>query len=119
MPSGPVHQDNTVGLARHVSADLIEVHLHGLGIGERHHQRSPLALCRTDRSEEIGVLVTLVGWEPRACPCLWPKPGTPILLAQPCLVLKPELDRRAFGQMAYMRGEDAIEVSPIKSRTSF
>src|SRR5215467_5896354 len=41
-------------------ADLVEVMLHGTGIGARKHERSAEVARRTDRTEHIGVGVTLI-----------------------------------------------------------
>jgi len=97
MPPGTIHQDDTVGLVRNVAADLIEVQLHGFSVGERHHQRCTLATRRTDGPEEIGILVALIGRQPRPRAGLCPKPGAPILLTEPSFILEPDFYRRAFG----------------------
>ncbi len=96
MPSGPVHQDNAVCFAGDLATDLIEVHLHGFGVGEWHHQCRTFSSRRADGSEEIGILIALISRQtgPRAGLC--PKPGTSILLAKPGFVLEPDFHRRAF-----------------------
>jgi hypothetical protein len=66
--------------------------LHGLGVGEGQRQRGADAARRADRAEQIGVLVALVGGlaRPRAAPR--PLPDQAVLLADPSLVLEPDLD---------------------------
>lgn len=110
MPSGAVHEDDGVRAPGDMAADIVEMVLHGLGVGRWHHDGGAHAACGADRAEEIGVLVSLVGWQARSRAFSRPYPGTPVLLADPCFILKPEFDRRILGQVAYMSGEGSIEV---------
>ena len=99
-----------MGFASDVFADLIEVQLHGPGVGGWQHQRCSRAALGTDGSEQIGVLVALIGkqaWS-RAFP--GPDAYPPILLSNPCFVLKPNLDRCALRQVGYMGCERVGEV---------
>ena len=110
VPSGPVHQDDGMGPCGDASADLLRVPLQGVGVGEGHHERRARAAHGTDRAEQIGALIALVGrraW-PRAGP--GPKSGPTVLLTEPGFILKPDLDRAALRQMAYMGRERAREV---------
>ncbi len=93
-----------------VSADLVEMHLHGVGVGPGQHERRALAPPGTYRAEQIGVVVALVGWQARPRAGLGPQPGSAVLLAEPGFVLKPDFDSPVLGQMAYVRGERAGEV---------
>ena len=61
VPSGPIHQHNRMGLSGDVAADLVEMHLHGLRVRPRQHERRPLAVSRTDGAEQIGVVIALIG----------------------------------------------------------
>ena len=82
------------------AGDLVEVKLHGIRVGERQRQRSACATGRTDRAEEIRALIALVGglaW-PRSSSC--PLPYEAVLLADPRLVLEPDLDRLALRRPA-------------------
>lgn len=99
-----------MGLGGNVAADLFEVHLHGMGIGEREHKCGPLGEPGTDGPEEIGIGVALVGGQAGACAGLGPDPRTAILLPQPGLVLKPDLDGFALGQACYVAFERAGKV---------
>ncbi len=86
------------------------MHLHGARVGPGQHEGRALAAQRTDRAEQIGVLVALVGRQARAASLLRPKPDAAVLLAEPGLILEPNLDALVLGQMAYVRGERAREV---------
>lgn len=72
-----------MGAARDGSPDLVEMVLHGLGLGERHGQGRSDAACRADRAKQIGALVALVGGlaGTRAAP--GPLPDEPVLLPDP------------------------------------
>ena len=65
--------------------------LHGLGVAERHDEAGALALGRADRPEEIGPGGALVVRRPWPGPAPRPSPGQLVLLADPGLVLPPEL----------------------------
>jgi hypothetical protein len=93
-----------------MTADLVEVKLHGLGVGMRKGKGSALAARRADGAEQIGVLVALVGRlaRPRAAFC--PLPDQAVLLADAGLVLPPDLDGLAFRQVGQMRLQRAREI---------
>jgi len=93
-----------------VKGDLVDVHLHRLGVGEGQRQRRAHASRGTDRAEEIGALVALVGGlaRPRAAP--GPLPDEAVLLADARLILEPDLDLLALGYARKMRRERAAEV---------
>ncbi len=115
-----VHEDDGVRLGGDVAADLVEMHLHGWRVGPGQHESRALAVAGTDGAEEISILVALIGWQagPRAGP--GPQPGAAVLLAEPGLVLEPDLDRLVLGQMAYVGCERAREVflNPSSTRGS-
>jgi len=96
VPSSAVHQDYGVRLWRNMAADFVEVHLHGLSVRFRQHQCRTNSTLGTDGTEQIGILVALVGrlTGPRTLLC--PLSHESVLLAKSCLVLKPYLDRRVF-----------------------
>ena len=91
MPSGLVEEQNGVGIRRDHGADLGEMRLHRLRVAERHDQPGALALGGADRAEEIGPGSALVVRRVRPGPAPRPSPGELVLLADPCLVLPPEL----------------------------
>ena len=51
VPSGPVHEDDGMGPFCHCFADFIEMKLHGMGVGFRHHDGSARSPCRADSAE--------------------------------------------------------------------
>ena len=77
VPAGLVERDHGVGAARDTAADLIEVKLHGGGVGTRKHERGAGIAGRADRAEHISVGVTLV-----------------LGLARPRALLGPLIDRK-------------------------
>ena len=93
-----------------LGGDLVEMELHHLGVGEGQRQRRAFAACRTDRAEEIGVLIALIGGlaGPRSAPR--PLPDKAVLLADARFVLEPDFDRRCFGQVGEMGVQDFGEV---------
>jgi hypothetical protein len=86
------------------------VQLHHVGVGIGQGERRADAAGGADGAEQIGVVVALVGglaW-PRSAP--GPLPNLAVLLADPGLVLKPDFDRRRFGQAFEMSLQRAREV---------
>jgi hypothetical protein len=111
VPSGPVEDENGVGAFGDVARDFVEVELHHVGVGVRQGEGRSDAAGGTDRAEQIGVVVALVGglpW-PRSAP--GPLPDLAVLLADAGLVLKPDFDRRRLRQ--------AFEVSLQRARKVF
>lgn len=98
VPSGTVEQQDGMGALRDRPGDLVEMGLHGVGIGEGHGDRRADAACGADCAKEIGVLVALIGGPARPGRIA----GQGILLADAGFVLEPELDRLALRQMAEM-----------------
>ena len=110
MPSGLIEQDDPMGTRRDMVRDLVEMVLHGHGGAARQHQSGADAPGWADCSEQIGRLGPLVVGRagPRAAP--GPAPRQLILLADPRLVLEPDLDRRAGGQAFADRSQLGGEV---------
>lgn len=110
VPSGPVEQEHRVGSALHMAADLVEMLLHGPGVGIGEHQGGSGTPCRADGAEQIGRLVTLIcglsGSGSPACPL----PHDAVLLANAGLVLPPDLDRLSLRQVGQVRFQRAREV---------
>ena len=73
-----------------------------------------------DGTEQIGVVVALIGRQAGPRAGLGPQSGAAVLLAEPGLVLEPDFDRPVLGQMAYVGGERAGEVflNPSSTRPS-
>ena len=71
---------------------LVEVTLHGIGVGEGQRQRRAHAARRADGAKQVGALVALVGGLDRSRAAWRPLSDKAILLADPRLVLEPDLD---------------------------
>ena len=99
-----------MGLGGDVAADLVEMHLHGIGVGEGQHEGGPLAPPGADGAEQVGVGVSLIGGQAWACSRLGPNARAAILLPQPGLVLEPDLDPLGLGQTGYVGRECAGKV---------
>ena len=95
VPAGLVEGEHGVGTDRDTATDLVEVMLHGTGIGARKHQRGAEVACWADRAEHIGVSVTLIFGLARTRPLLGPLIDEAILLPDPHFVLEPDLDRQS------------------------
>ena len=110
MPAGTVHEHDGVGIALHTTADFIEMLLHGMGVGPRHHQSGADAPGRTDGAEQIGAFVSLVRRLARPGSAFRPQAHLAVLLADPGLVLEPDFYCLALRQMAYVGLERSAEV---------
>ncbi len=110
VPAGSIEEQNGVGAPGDMAADLVEMKLHCLGVGEGQRQRRTDATRRADGAEQIGALVALVGWLTRPRSALCPLPDNTVLLPDPGFVLKPNLDRFAFGQVGQMGAQRVLEV---------
>ena len=110
VPSGLVEQQDGNAAFSDVAADLVEVGLHGEGVGERHDDSRADVTRRADRAEQIGVVVALVCGLARACPAPGPLPNLAVLLADPGLVPKPDFDRRRLRQSVEMGLQRARKV---------
>jgi len=80
-----------MGTPCHHGADLAEMRLHRGGVAEGHDEAGTFALGGTDRPEKIGPGRALVVRCPRAGPAPRPSPGQLVLLADPRLILAPEI----------------------------
>src|SRR5829696_6864107 len=70
--------------------DLLEVELHGLGVGVGHGKRRAGCARRTDGAKQGGALVALVGGLARARAAPRPLAHEAVLLADAGLVLEPD-----------------------------
>ena len=98
--------------------DFVEMKLHRLGVGVRKRQRRADAAGGTNGAEQIGALVTLIGGLARARSPSRPLPHEAVLLADPRLILEPNLDRRSFPQVRQMDFQNFGEVYGM-ARPSF
>ena len=87
-----------------------EVTLHGIRIGKGHGERRPRTASRTDRTEQVGALVALVGGLARPGSAPRPLPHKAILLADPGLVLEPDLDGLSRCEVTQMGSQCAGEI---------
>ena len=93
-----------------MTRDFIEVKLHHVRIGEGQRQRRALALGRTNRAEEIGVFVALIGGLTRTRPPLRPLAHKAVLLADAGFILEPDFEGRLLRQFGKMRVQRRFEV---------
>ena len=110
MPSGPVEEQNSVGALGDVARDFVEVELHHVSVGVGQREGRPDAPRWADRTEQIGVVIALVGGLPWPRPAPGPLPNLAVLLADAGLVFKPDFDRRRLGQAVEMSLQRAREV---------
>lgn len=99
-------------------ADDVQMGLHRLGLHVGHGKVGSDAAGRADGTEEVGTLIALIGRLAR--PCSAPRPLThqAILLADPGLVLEPDLDRPAPGHARQVRLQGFGEVFLYAAITS-
>ncbi len=121
MPSGAVEQQHGMGAVGDIARDFVEMKLHHVGVGMRKRQSRSDAAGRTDRAEQIGVVIALIGglcW-PRSTPC--PLADEAVLLADPGFILEPDFDRRRLRQPFEMGLQRAREVflNPSTIRSSW
>lgn len=101
------------------AANLVEMGLHGLGVGKRHGKRGADPAPGADRAEQIGAFITLVGRLPGPRSAPGPLPYQAVLLPDPGFILKPNLDRsvlRDMGKMGLQRfAEVFLNVSMVSA----
>ena len=90
--------------------NLVEVHLHGLGVGLRQYESGSGAAARADGSKETGILVAPAGRQAWAGTGPGPDARADVFLSQPGFILEADLDRHRLGQMASVCCERAREV---------
>jgi hypothetical protein len=81
----------------------VQVHRRGVDIGQ--DERGGALAGRAYRGEEVGGGVALVAWLPRPAAAARPLPGQLALLADPALVLEPELEPSALRLVADSGGD--------------
>ena len=102
------------------AGDLVEVELHGFGVGERQREGRTYAARWADRAKQIGALVALVGRLAGARSAARPLPHDPVLLTDAGLVLEPDLDglaRREIDQVGLQRGREVF-LNSVTMRSS-
>ena len=95
MPARLVHQDEGMGPGCNRLRDLGQVQIHALGGAAGQNQARALAVRRADRTENVGGLRSLVLGGGRGRAAFGPAPGDLVLLPDPSLIRKPDLDQLA------------------------
>ena len=99
-----------MGLGGDLTGDLGEMQVHGLGVDAWENQGGGLLGLRANGGEEVGGGVALVSGLSRSAAASCPQTGQRALLADPGLILEPDLDRLALGQVGQMGAQRAREV---------
>ena len=66
MPPGLIEDQDGVCAEGDSAANLIKMHLHGLGVGVGQRQCRTGTTCRTNRAEQTGAAWTCTGFAPVA-----------------------------------------------------
>ena len=116
MPAGLIDEEHGVGARRDGPGNLGEMQVYRLGIASRQDQSRALALLGADRAEDVGGGGALVTRSARAGAALGPAAGDLVLLADPSLVLEPNLycldvDRLLARDCVQARGEVFLKSS--------
>ncbi len=99
-------------------ADDVQMGLHRLGLHVGHGKPCPDAAGRADGPKEVGALVALIGRLAWSCSAPGPLTHQAILLADPGLVLEPDLDGPAAGHARQVRLQGFREVFLYAAITS-
>ena len=91
VPARLIHQQDGMGIGGDGLGYLGEMEVHRRGVAEGQDQPGRLAFGRTDRTEDVGRLGALIVRGRRPCTAQSPAPGDLVLLADPGLVLEPDL----------------------------
>ena len=99
VPASLIENQDRVRACGYSCGDLIEMKLHGFGVAERQNEGGAGSMFGTYRAEQIGRLGALImsGTGTRALP--GPAIGEFVLLADPHLVLEPDLYRCAWREL--------------------
>lgn len=93
-----------------MAGNFVDVALHGVCAREGQRQRCAFAPGGTDRTEQVGVLVTLIRRLARPRSAFRPLLHEPIFLADARFILEPDFDRRPLWQVTKMRLQRLCEV---------
>jgi len=96
MPSGLIHQHDSVRARRDGERYFGQMQRHGLGVAEGQDETGTLAVLRADRAKDVGRLRPLVLGCRWPGPALRPAPRDLVLLAHAGLVLEPDFYGRAL-----------------------
>ena len=106
MPSGLIEQQHGVRSPRHRGGDLGEMERYALGVAAGQDEARRFAFVRADGAVNVGGLGPLILWCRGACPAPGPTACDAVLLADPCLVLPPNL----YGRTARERRPDRCQL---------
>ena len=109
MPAGAVHNEQGVGVWGHLAAELVEEGLHDVGPDDRQDQAEGGIALGADGAEEIDRGVALVFDPSWSRTLLKPAPAVAAGLADPGLVLQPDLDALGFGMGRCGRGDQVAK----------
>ena len=96
MPSGLVEDQGDVLVLADGCGELIEEHLHRLGVGVRQNQREGIVGAGLDRGEDVGECEAPVAQTWRALAALPPDAAHATLLADAGLVLEEQAQARVL-----------------------
>ena len=116
MPTGLIHQYNSVSARGDGERYFCQMERHGFGIAQGQYQPCTLAVLRTDSAEDPGRGPALIFGRTRPCPPLGPAARDLVLLADARLVLEPNLygfdvDRLFARDFTQARGEVFLKSS--------
>ncbi len=97
MPASSVKDEHGMSAGRDGFGDFLQVQVHRLRIGIRHHDSRARLPLRAHGAEEISPFVTGIADYAGPAAFARPNPGQRALLANARLVLEPDFDRLCFG----------------------
>ena len=100
MPASPVHDEQGDGSRTDAFPDFNQMLVHRFDVDGGQHQGGANATVRADGAEQIRPGEAPVTRRARAGAAPGPDAGQRALLANPCLVLKPDFNRLAIGARA-------------------
>lgn len=105
VPSRAVDDDDGMRSRCDMQADLLQVAVHGFGADAGGDDGGTQVAGGADGTKDVGGLVSLIAPHPWPCAALGPDTGQGSFLADPRLVLEPELDWLALGVL----GKDSFD----------
>lgn len=110
VPAGLVEQEDGMGAGRDGARDLFQMQGHGVGGAAGQDQGGALSFGRADGAEDVDRAGSLIVRRRRPCAAARPAAGDLVLLADPRLVLEPDLYGLAGGVARRDRRQDIGEV---------
>ncbi len=103
VPAGSIENENGVDLRRELVSEAGQEQVHGLGCGLRQDKSEGVVAAGTYGTEQIRRIETLVAEAGRTLAARKPAMACASLLADPSLVLEPDLDPRGGSRRGYLR----------------